>query len=105
MLPETHQLLTRAHAGAVGRGSDSLGLDHLVETIAASPAGLEVLSRLLQVRRLAALKEEAIAAQDYETASARRTEERAARTALEEALSDWRGELAPGAEGTSNPAR
>jgi ATP-dependent Clp protease ATP-binding subunit ClpA len=95
MRPELRLLLLRAQAQAAGRGSSELRLEHLLETMVSTSAGLEALARLLDWRRLAALKEQAIAGQDYETAAGHRADERRARQALEEAVTAWRQELEP----------
>ena len=103
ILPELQQLLLRAQTRASGTGSSGFGLDHLLETIVSSPAGIEVLARLLDLRRIAAMKEHAIAAQDFETAAKHRTDEQQAREALERAVGAWRKELeAPGAAQASS---
>jgi hypothetical protein len=98
MRSELRQLLLRAQARAADRGSSGLGLEDLLETMVSTSAGIEVLARLLDWRRLAAMKEQAIAAQDYETAAGHRAEERGARQALEEAVTAWRQELEPPGE-------
>jgi ATP-dependent Clp protease ATP-binding subunit ClpA len=95
MLPDLQQLLARAQAQAGGGERTAFGLDHLLAAIVSTAAGIEVLVRLLDARRLAAQKEQAIAAQDYEAAARHRTDERRAREALEHALSEWRAELEP----------
>ncbi|HKF19602.1 MAG TPA: Clp protease N-terminal domain-containing protein [Candidatus Dormibacteraeota bacterium] len=98
MLPELQQLLLRAQTLAAGKGSSAFGLDHLLETMVSSPAGTEVLARLLDLRRIAAMIEQALAAQDFDTAAKHRTDEKAAREALEQAVIAWRRELdQPGA--------
>jgi len=102
MLPDLQQLLARAQAQAAGGGRTAFGLDHLLATIVSTAAGIEVLARLLDARRLAAQKEQTIAAQDYETAARHRTDERRAREALEHALSEWRAELEPPAPGEAS---
>jgi hypothetical protein len=60
-----------------------------------SSAGIEALARLLDVRRHAAAKEQAIASQDYETATRHRTAEREAKRGLDQAIAAWRQELEP----------
>jgi ATP-dependent Clp protease ATP-binding subunit ClpA len=103
MLPELQQLLLRAQAHAAGSGSSAFGLGHLLETIVSSPAGIEVLARLLDLRRVAAMIEQAIAAQDFETAARHRTEQQVAHKALEQAVSAWRKDLdLPGAPQASS---
>ncbi len=103
MLPELQQLLLRAQARAAGGGSSAVGLGHLLETMVSSPAGIEVLARLLDLRRIAAMVEQATAAQDFETAAKHRTEQNAAREALDQAVSAWRKDLdLPGAPQASS---
>jgi hypothetical protein len=87
--------LTRRRGRAAARHAAAIGVGDLLEQVASTAAGTEVLSRLLDARRLADLKEQALAAQDYETASVLRTDERRARQALDEALERWRAELEP----------
>ena len=95
MLPELQQLLHRAQTLAAVSGSSAFGLDHLLEMMVSSPAGIEVLARLLDLRRIAAMKEQAIAAQDFDTAAKLRSDEQRAREALKQALTAWREELEP----------
>jgi ATP-dependent Clp protease ATP-binding subunit ClpC len=92
--PELRQLLRRAQLLATKKGSSTTEPDHLLEAIASSAYGLEVLSRLVDVQRIAGLKEEVIAADDYEAAARHRTDERSLRGPLEQALSAWRAHLA-----------
>lgn len=95
MLPELRQLLLRAQTHAAGGGATAFGLYALLDAMVSSPAGIEVMARLLDVRRIAAMKEQAIAAQDFETAAEHRTAEKPAREALEQAITEWRKELEP----------
>jgi ATP-dependent Clp protease ATP-binding subunit ClpA len=97
---EVGKLMQQASALAGDRGSTFVGLDHLLDAMTSS-AGIEALARLLDVRRHAAAKEQAIASQEYERAAADRTAERRAREALDQAIAAWRGELAPPEEGAS----
>jgi UvrB/UvrC motif-containing protein len=53
------------------------------------------MARLLDLRRISAMKEQAITAQDYETAARHREEEKRAREAFVKALEAWRAELNP----------
>ncbi len=104
MRPDLQHLLTLVRGQAARKGAPAIGVADLLEQVAGTEAGIEVLGRLLDARRLAALKEEALAARDYEKASQRRAEERRARQALDEALDRWRAELEPPpAAGTPPP--
>jgi Clp amino terminal domain, pathogenicity island component len=95
MLPEMRRLMLRAQMEARVKGLAGFGLRHLLDAILASPAGVEVLARSLDLRRIVATKEQAITAADFEAAAAYGTEEQRARQALEEALVAWREELEP----------
>lgn len=94
MAPDVVKLMGAASRVADSRGSTLIGLDHLLDAMISS-AGMEALARLLDVRRHAAAKEQAIASQDYEAAAGHRTAERRARQALDEAVAAWRQELVP----------
>jgi ATP-dependent Clp protease ATP-binding subunit ClpA len=100
MAPAVRRLMQAASTLAGGRGSSFVGLDHLLDAMISS-AGIEALARLLDVRRHAAAKEQAIASQDYEAAAGHRTAERQARQALDQAITAWRQELEPPAESVS----
>ena len=91
--PEVMRLMGRATMLATTRAAETYGLDHLLETIAGSPAGVEALARLLDLRRAAAAKEQALAAADFEAATGHRAEEQRAREALAQAVTAWRAEL------------
>jgi len=91
---DVRQLMLAASAQAVGTRSSAIGLDHLLNAMISS-AGMEALARLLDVRRLTAMKEQAIASQDYKTAARHRTEEKQATDALHAAVTSWREELEP----------
>ena len=95
MLPELRQLLARAQMEAGVKGSPGFGLRHLLDAMLASPAGIEVMARNLDLRRIVAAKEQAIAAMDYDTAAGHRAEEQRARQALEQALVAWSEDLQP----------
>jgi len=95
MLPDLQDLLRRAQALAAGGGLALIGLDHLLQAMVSTSAGTEALARLLDARRIAALAEQALAAQDFETAEGHRATEKQAREALEQALAAWRKELEP----------
>jgi len=95
MQPELQQLMRRAQQAASDRGSSEFALEHVLESIVSTPAGTEILARLLDLRRISAIKEQAIAAQDYETADRHREEEKQAREAFVKALEVWRAELNP----------
>ena len=98
LLPMTHelrQLVIAASAQAAGARSSSVDIDHLLSAMISS-AGMEALARLLDLRRITAMKEQAIGSQDYETAARHRTEEQKAREALRAAVTAWREELNPG---------
>lgn len=107
MLPELQRLLLRAQTHAAGQGSSAFGLYDLLDAMVSSPAGIEVMARLLDLRRIGAMKEQAIAAQDFESAAQHRTTEKSAREALEQAMTEWRKELEPPgttqAEGRAQP--
>lgn len=100
MAADVRRLMRAASSLADGQGAASVGLDHLLDAMISS-AGIEALARLLDVRRHAAAKEQAIASQDYETAAGHRTAERQAHKALDEAIVAWRQELEPPAEPVS----
>jgi ATP-dependent Clp protease ATP-binding subunit ClpA len=100
MAPGVRRLMQAASEQASGRGSTFVGLDHLLDAMISS-AGIEALARLLDVRRHAAAKEQALASQDYEAAAGHRTAERQARQALDQAIVAWRQELEPPAESVS----
>ena len=103
MLPELRQLLLRAQTLAAGKGSSGFGLDHLLETMVSRPLGTEALARLLDLRRIAVKIEQALAAQNLDTAAKHRTDEHAALEALKQAVSAWRKELdMPGAAQASS---
>ena len=93
MQPELQQLMRRAQQAAADKGASAFALDHVLESIVSTPAGTEILARLLDLRRILAMKEQAIAAQDYETAARHREEEKRAREAFVKALEAWRAEL------------
>jgi ATP-dependent Clp protease ATP-binding subunit ClpA len=97
MSPDLRELLGRAQVRAAQAGSSTVGLDHLLEAVAAS-AGLEAVARLLDWRGTAAKKEQAIAAQQFEAAAGHRADEKRAAAALEEAIAAWRRELEPPAQ-------
>lgn len=82
-------VLTHAQEEAEASGHSYIGTEH------------QALARLLDVRRLKAAKEQAIATQDYEAASGHRTAERQARRTLDQAIAAWRQELEPPQEGAS----
>jgi ATP-dependent Clp protease ATP-binding subunit ClpA len=92
MTPDLRRLMRTASALADSRGASFVGLDHLLDAMISS-AGIEVLARLLDVRRHAGAKEQAIATQDYEAASEHRTAEHKAKDALDKAIAAWRREL------------
>jgi ATP-dependent Clp protease ATP-binding subunit ClpA len=94
MAQDVRRLMVAASALAGNRGSSTVNLDHLLDAMISS-AGIEALARLLDVRRHAAAKEQAIASQDYEAAAEHRTAERKARQALDQAIAAWRQELEP----------
>ena len=100
MATDVRRLMLAASALASSRGSSRLGLDHVLDAMISS-AGIEALARLLDMRRHAAAKEQAIASQDYEAAAGHRTAERQARQALDEAIAAWRRELDPPKEEVS----
>jgi len=100
MKSDVRRLLVAASAVADSRGSSSVGLDHLLDAMITS-TGIEALARLLDVRRHAAAKEQAIASQDYDAAAAHRTAEREARETLDHAIAVWRRELEPPAQEAS----
>lgn len=87
-------LLRRVQAEAVGRGARTAGLEDLLAAMS-DAAGLGAVERLLEVRRARAAKEQAIAAQDYESAAGHRQAEQAAKAALRRALGEWERELEP----------
>ena len=95
MQPELQQLMRRAQQAAADMGSSAFALEHVLESIVSTPAGTEILARLLDLRRISAIKEQAIAAQEHETAARHREEEKQAREAFVKALEAWRGELNP----------
>jgi ATP-dependent Clp protease ATP-binding subunit ClpA len=100
MAQDLRRLMRTASALADSRGAAFVGLDHLLDAMIGS-AGMEALARLLDVRRHAAAKEQAIASQDYDAAAEHRTAERRARQALDEAIAAWRQELEPPQEAGS----
>jgi ATP-dependent Clp protease ATP-binding subunit ClpA len=100
MAADVRRLMLAASALADGRGAASVNLDVLLDAMISS-AGIEALARLLDVRRHAAAKEQAIASQDYEAAAGHRMAERQAREALDEAIVAWRRELEPPAQNVS----
>jgi Clp amino terminal domain, pathogenicity island component len=104
MRPDLQHLLTLVRGQAARKGAPAIGVADLLEQVAGTEAGIEVLGRLLDARRLAALKEEALAARDYEKASQHRAEERRARQAPDEALDRWRAELEPPPAAGTPPA-
>ena len=95
MQPELQQLMRRAQQAAADGGSSAFALEHVLESIVSTPAGTEILARLLDLRRLLAMKEQAIAAQEFETAARHREEEKRAREAFMKALEAWQAELNP----------
>ncbi len=95
LLPEVSRLLVRAQANARRRRAEGCGLDDVLEAMVDSHNGIEVMARLLDLRRITAEGDQAMAAQDFEGASRLRDAERAAREALAEALATWRAELEP----------
>ena len=95
MQPELRQLMRRAQQAAADRGSPAFALEHVLESIVSTPTGTEILARLLDLRRISAMKEQAITAQDNETAAGHREEEKRAREAFAGALEAWRAELNP----------
>ena len=100
MGPDVRRLMRTASDLAGSRGASFVGLDHLLDAMISS-AGIEALARLLDVRRHAAAKEQAIASQEYEAASEHRTAERTAQVALDTAIVAWRQELEPHPEDVS----
>jgi ATP-dependent Clp protease ATP-binding subunit ClpA len=92
LAPEVSRLMATASMRAGSQESRLVGLDHLLEAMISS-AGIEALARLLDVRRHAAAKEQAIASQDYEAAAGHRTAEREAVQALDQAIAAWRKQL------------
>jgi len=100
MGPDVSRLVLAASVRAATRGSRTLSLDHLLDAMISS-AGIEALARLLDVRRHAAAKEQAIASQEYEAAAGHRNAEREARRTLDEAIATWREELDPPAQEAS----
>jgi ATP-dependent Clp protease ATP-binding subunit ClpC len=98
MSPDLQQLLIRAQRLAAGTGSSAVGLDQLLEGMVSSATGIDALARLLDALRIAAMKEQAIAAREYETAARHRAEEKGVREALAQALTAWRAELEPPAQ-------
>jgi ATP-dependent Clp protease ATP-binding subunit ClpA len=100
MAPDVRRLMQAASGLASGRSSTFVSLDHLLDAMISS-AGIEALARLLDVRRHAAAKEQALASQDYEAAAGHRTAERQARQALDQAVAAWRQELEPPPESVS----
>jgi ATP-dependent Clp protease ATP-binding subunit ClpA len=97
MAPELRRLMQTASALADSSGASFVSLDHLLAAMINS-GGMEPLARLLDMRRHAAVKEQAIASQDYEAATEHRTSERRARAALDTAIVAWRQELEPAKE-------
>jgi ATP-dependent Clp protease ATP-binding subunit ClpC len=92
---EVLALVGTASTLANRRASTFVGLDHLLDAMVGTSAGIEALARLLEVRRHTAAKEQAIASQDYESASGHRTAEQQAKQALDRAIAAWREELTP----------
>ncbi|MBO0681741.1 MAG: hypothetical protein J2P45_01185 [Candidatus Dormibacteraeota bacterium] len=90
---ELQQLLWQAWELANRRDAAAIGPDHVLEAAAMTDPGLEVLARLLELGRVAALKEEAIAAEDHEAAARHQAEEERLRPPFEEAMAAWRAEL------------
>ena len=93
--PELRQLVLRAQLAAAQKETPMLEPDHVLDAIVNSPAGLELLSRLIELKRTTGLKEQAIAAQDLEAAARHQAEEESLRGPFEEALSAWRAQLTP----------
>jgi ATP-dependent Clp protease ATP-binding subunit ClpA len=100
MTSDLRRLILAASDLAGNRGSFTVGIDHLLDAMI-TPAGIEALARLLDVRRHAAAREQAITSQDYEAAAGHRTAEREARQRLDEAIAAWRRDLEPPQEGVS----
>lgn len=100
MAADVRRLMHAAAALAESRGASFVALEHLLDAMTSS-AGMEALARLLDVRRLAAAKEQAIASKDYEAASEHRTAERHAKVALDKAITEWRHDLERPQEGKS----
>ena len=98
ILPEVRRLLGHARATAAGAESPAMGLDQLLEAIAATPAGIEAVARLLDLKRIAAMKQQAVAARDFDAAAKHRREEQRAHKALKEAVTAWRAGLKPPGE-------
>jgi ATP-dependent Clp protease ATP-binding subunit ClpA len=99
--PAVRELMNRAQSRAGRAGSSAVDLQHLLMEAGAEDAGIEALARLLDVRRAAAQKRQALAAQDYETAARHQAEELRAQQALDRAIAAWRDELGPAARQTS----
>jgi ATP-dependent Clp protease ATP-binding subunit ClpC len=95
MAPDLLTLVGTASTLANRHTSTFVGLDHLLDAMIGSSAGIEALARLLDVRRHTAAKEQAIASQDYESATAHRTTEQQAKRALTVAIAAWQQELTP----------
>lgn len=91
---ELQQLLGRASGLARRRSAAAIGPDHVLETAAMSGLGLEALARLLDLRRVAALRQAAVAARDHEAVVRHQAEEERLRPELEAAMAAWRAELA-----------
>jgi ATP-dependent Clp protease ATP-binding subunit ClpA len=87
-----NRLVARAGQAARMSKADTVGLEHLLRAMS-DAAGITVLERLIEDRQVQGAKEAAIAAQDYDTASRRRTEQKAVRERLEAALAEWIREL------------
>ncbi len=87
-----NQLLVRAGRLAALRGSVEIELDDLAMAMS-DAAGIAALERLIDKRRAQVLKEQAIAAQDYDAAARHRAEELRAAVALQRAVAEWRTEL------------
>ena len=100
MQPDLQQVMRRAQQAAADRGASAFALDHVLESIVSMPAGTEILARLLDLRQISAMKEQAIATQDFETTARHREDEKLAREAFVKALEAWRAELNPPESGS-----
>jgi ATP-dependent Clp protease ATP-binding subunit ClpA len=86
------RLVARAGLAARTSRSEAVGLEHLLSAMG-DPAGITVLETVIEEWKVQAAKVAAITAQDYETASQRRSEQQAIRKSLEAALAEWTREL------------
>jgi ATP-dependent Clp protease ATP-binding subunit ClpA len=89
---ELSALLLRARLEASSRGSSAVRLEDLLAAMM-GPAAAAALERLLEVGRLQALRDQAIAAKEFEAATEHRADARRAAERLEQALALWRAEL------------